>query len=98
MLIKFLVTDVTRFSVCYCLFDLGMVHGLDTKVRMEYNDENHPKGKLMYQHFKKPMNTRMVVEKKSAIRDKETRAIHTQSVIRILTNSHKDLPEDEVKN
>ena len=77
-------------------FPDGKMPYLDTKIWMNYNDENCPQGKLMHQYFEKPMTTRLVVEKQSAIGDRETRTIHTQSIIRILRNCHQDLPQEEV--
>ena len=40
--------------------------------------------------------SRQVVQKDSAIGERELRTIHTQEIIRILRNFHKDIPEEEV--
>ena len=69
---------------------------LDTQLWMEYDDENYPQGKAMFQHFVKPMATRLVVENESAIGEREKRTIHTQELIRVMRNCHEDLPQEEV--
>ena len=77
-------------------FPDGKMPYLDTKQWMEYNDEKYPQGKLLHQHFVKPMATRIVVEKESAIGEREKRTIHTQEIIRIFRNCHEDLPQEQV--
>ena len=69
---------------------------LDTKCWMEYGDKNHPQGKIMHQHYVKPMTAKVGVQIESALSDKVKRTINTQDTIRVLRNCHEDLPEDEL--
>ena len=69
---------------------------LDTKCWMVYDDINHPQGKIMNQHYSKPMTAKVGVQIESAISEKDKRTINTQETIRVLRNCHEDLPEDDL--
>ena len=62
---------------------------------MNYEDLNCPQGKIMHQHYTKPMASRVGVQKNSAISEREKRTINTQELIRVMRNCHKDMPEEE---
>ena len=70
---------------------------LDTMIWMEYTDENYPQGKLMHKHYKKPMASKVGVQRNSAINERDQRTINTQEVMRCLRNCHEDLQETEVE-
>ena len=69
---------------------------LDTKVWMVYDDISHPQGKIMHQHYTKPMTAKVGVQIESALSDQVKRTINTQDTIRVLRNCHEDLPEEEL--
>ena len=63
---------------------------------MVYDDEEFPQGKILHKHYVKPMASRLVVQRSSAISERNLWTIYTQEIIRCLSNCHKDIPEEEV--
>ena len=54
-------------------------------------------GKVLWKHYEKPMNSRIVMGKRSALDDRTKRTIHTQEVLRIYRNTHRDVAE-QIRN
>ena len=77
----------------------GKMPFLDTQLWIDDSDKNKfPKGKIMWSHFEKLMNSRICIQPQSAIGDRETRTIHTQEIVRILLNSHPDQATEITNN
>ena len=55
--------------------------------------EEYPRGQVLWKHYEKPVASKKVVQCDSAINERSTRTIHTQDCIRIMRNSHIELPE-----
>ena len=66
---------------------------LNTQVWIE-NTKEGPQ--VRYEFYEKPMATRLLVDKESAIGERERRTIHTQGLIRVIRNCHEDLHENEL--
>ena len=65
---------------------------LDTAIWVDKNNKNG-NGKILFSHYSKPMASKLVILNSSAIGKKQKRTILTQEGIRILRNSHPDLPD-----
>ena len=75
----------------------GNLPYLDTKIWLEYGDENYPRGKLITKHYRKPMTAKVGIQVETAISARDQRTSNRQEVIRVMRNCSKDLPEDELK-
>ena len=64
---------------------------LDCQSWMHYGDNNYPMGQNLHMHYKKPMSSKILITKGSAINAKSIRTIHTQELIRILRNNHRNI-------
>ena len=60
---------------------------------LEHKVSKCPQGKLLYMHYEKPMNTKFVIQRGTAISERDTRTIHTQDLIRVMRNNHRDIPK-----
>ena len=74
-------------------FEDGMLPFLDTQMWIEEES-----GRVLWKHFEKPMNARIVMSQRSALDDRTKRTIHTQEVLRIYRNTHRDVGEEEINN
>ena len=59
---------------------------LDTQMWIEEET-----GRVLWKHFEKPMNSRTVMSMRSALDGRTKRTIHTQEVLRIYRNTHRDV-------
>ena len=64
---------------------------LDNQSWMQYDDNDYPMGQHLHMHYKKPMSSKILIPKGSAIDAKSIRTIHTQELIRILRNNHRHI-------
>ena len=69
--------DIRMSSEVPSDFSEGMLPFLDTQM---WVDEST--GKVLWKHYEKPMNSRIVMGKRSALDDRTKRTIHTQEVLR----------------
>ena len=65
---------------------------LDMALWVEDNKKNS-QGKILFSHYTKPMASKLVIQKTSAIGKSQKRTILTQEGIRMLRNTHPDLPD-----
>ena len=52
-----------------------------------------PGGRVLYQHYEKPMNTNLVIQKSSALSENTKVSSLTQEVVRVLLNCSEDLDD-----
>ena len=61
---------------------------LDLKIRV------HPSGRILFEHFEKPMKSNLVVQRRSALSENVKVASLTQEVVRVMLNCSEDLSDD----
>ena len=64
---------------------------LDNQIWMKHKNPLYPRGQFLHMHYRKPMATEILLVKGTAIDQRTVRTIHTQQLIRILRNNHKDI-------
>ena len=79
--------DVQLTGDCPSNYQTGKMPALDTQIWVE-------NGRILYEHYRKPMANPLVMMECSAMPTKVKRTTLTQEVVRILRNISKELPEE----
>ena len=74
----------------------GKLPYLDTKIWLNYEDENFPRGKILSKHYRKPETAKVGIQIETAISARNQRTANTQELIRVLRNCSKDLHDEEL--
>ena len=68
------------------------ISGTEEEESIGPNSESNRKGKIMYEHYRKEIASKMTIHARSAIPRNQQRNILTQEVIRIMKNCSQELP------
>ena len=79
--------DIVMTGDCPSNNPSGKMPLLDCQIWMEQN-EVYPSGQILYNHYRKPMASKLTIQRNSALPQQQKITIMTQEVLRILRNTH----------